>query len=167
MGSVQEECRDGSSTSTPPPVDLFTANLHSSLVRSSSLPLPSTVTALTVNTAETNAPPNSSLAQTPMDTVLSVNIVMSESNSPLAQSGSDLSMQNSAMDSLLAPTEMPGSIIHVGSSVHVNNSLLPVPPLNQLQKITGKTDRNTKDTKLSRHVTITSKSNDEIRFSTQ
>ncbi|WZZ26639.1 hypothetical protein YC2023_010040 [Brassica napus] len=99
MGSGQEECHDGSSTSTPPPVDVFTANLHSSLVRSSSLPLPSTVTALTVNTAETNAPPNSSLAQTPMDTVLSVNIVMSESNSPLAQSGSDLSMQNSAMDS--------------------------------------------------------------------
>lgn len=28
---------------------------------------------------------------------------------------------------------MPGSIIHVGSSVHVNNSFLPVPPLNQLQ----------------------------------
>ncbi|KAH0902849.1 hypothetical protein HID58_042352 [Brassica napus] len=301
MGSGQEECHDGSSTSTPPPVDVFTANLHSSLVRSSSLPLPSTVTALTVNTAETNAPPNSSLAQTPMDTVLSVNIVMSESNSPLAQSGSDLSMQNSAMDSPLAPTEMPGSIIHVGSSVHVNNSFLPVPPLNQLQvssipevnkspttlsvnldqvtekfvpslgswakplyfkppatplepttpqdydpaivgnqlaalwptlnyeilnkqqgkypprtlqppveklpppelkadgslrfpwaarlspqsrnlyraatptyrldgtpgKITGKTDRNTKDTKLSRHVNITSKSNDEIRFSTQ
>ncbi|KAF3529762.1 hypothetical protein DY000_02039267 [Brassica cretica] len=156
MGSVQEECRDGSSTSTPPPVDVFTANLHSSLVRSSSLPLPSTVTTLTVNTAETNAPPNSSLAQTPMDTVLSVNIVMSESNSPLAQSGSDLSMQNSAMDSPvfttatitpdnhgssslsqdvteLAPTEMHGSIIHVGSSIHVNNSLLPVPPLNQLQ----------------------------------
>ncbi|CAG7890524.1 unnamed protein product, partial [Brassica rapa] len=77
MGTVQEECRDGSSTSTPPPVYVFTANLPSSLVRSSSLPLPSTVMA-------------------PMF-------------------GSDLSMQNSAMDSPVLNTaaitpDNPGSL---------------------------------------------------------
>lgn len=156
MDSVQEEHRDGSSTPTPYSIDVFTDNLTPSLRRSLSLPPPFTVMDSTVDTAVTQAPSNSSLAQTSMDTALSANTVASESNSHLAQFSSDLSVQNSAMDSSvlttatmtsdnpghlsppqavaqLALAENLGSLIHVGSNVQVNNSLLPVPPLNQLQ----------------------------------